>query len=76
MTENEPIMERQKGFAIVEHRVSPVSNANQSLQVSTSFLKIWWVISSLEWIVRYRLTVVKIRNPPEIYDLTPSSSQN
>ncbi|XP_073244310.1 E3 ubiquitin-protein ligase MARCHF3-like [Porites lutea] len=32
MTENEPIMERQKGFAIVEHRVSPVSNADQSLQ--------------------------------------------
>lgn len=52
MTENEPIMERQKGFAIVEHRVSPVSNADQSLQVSTSFLKIWWVISSLEWIER------------------------
>lgn len=37
MTENEPIMERQKGFAIVEHRVSPVSNADQSLQVSTPF---------------------------------------
>lgn len=52
MTENEPIMERQKGFAIEEHRVSPVSNADQSLQVSTSFLKIWWVISSLEWIER------------------------
>lgn len=72
MTENEPIMERQKGFAIVEHRVSPVSNADQSLQVSTSFLKIWKFLE----IVRYRLTVVKIRNPPEIYDLKPSSSQN